>query len=252
VWIALLNTIIDIIRFLNNGSVLPNQSDEITKVKLHNDDIELYVDYFSFKNKYYYFSQISEQYSDVVSIENDILSNEVITVMNKPEPESSYLLLFLKLNEINESTYSYVMNMEQYTSLFKRYVFYYTEEELNCFIKWCCEDLKKDGISNLTEILERLRDVNKNSNEVRFLTRLLIKVPFFNPVFPKATISDFDKIVREKLNSAKRKKEIKDINDIFNKLIYSDVESISNLVYEGFMGGGLNGIYIQDNIDSEF
>ena len=62
--------------------------------------------------------------------------------------------------------------------------------------------------------------MNDESEPVQFLTRLLSKVPFFNPIFPKAVMNDFGEMVRQKIDGTrKQKKNVEMINDISYRTI---------------------------------
>ena len=78
--------------------------------------------------------------------------------------------------------------------------------------------------------------MDDESNEVQFLTRLLSKVPFFNPIFPKAVMNDFDKMVGQKIDGIrKQKKNVEMINEMFMKSIEEesfDVEVLSDMIYQ--------------------
>ena len=98
--------------------------------------------------------------------------------------------------------------------------------------------MKSQGVTSLTEVLEELNNIDQDSDQVNFLTRLLIKVPFLNPVFPKAVMNDFDKMVQKKIDSTRQKKDIEIINEIFVEAICDiepDIEKISVTIYEKLM-----------------
>lgn len=120
-------------------------------------------------------------------------------------------------------------------SFIKKYVFYYTEKELQCFEKWC-GSLKTNGNPMLDTALEAIQFLNDESEQVQFLTRLLSKVPFFNPIFPKAVMNDFGEMVRQKIEGIrKQKKNVEMINDMFIKLIEEtsfNVDVLSDMIYQ--------------------
>lgn len=88
----------------------------------------------------------------------------------------------------------------------------------------------------LDTVLEAVQFVNDESEQVQFLTRLLSKVPFFNPIFPKAVMNDFGEMVRQKIDGIrKQKKNVEMINDIFIKSIEEedfDAEVLSDMIYQ--------------------
>lgn len=48
--------------------------------------------------------------------------------------------------------------------------------------------------------MEEVQLLKDESEQVQFLTRLLSKVPFFNPIFPKAVMNDFGEMVNQKID----------------------------------------------------
>lgn len=236
----MINTIMNILRSLNEGTVITNQKDENTRVDLYSDSAELYIDYSGKESKYYFFSEfcMDKEWNDNLGeIEEVLINNDMYAVIGEPRPSDSYLILFWKVNEINDSIYPYIIEIEENEFFYKKYIFYYTENELNSFVKWY-NQMKSQGVTSLTEVLEELNNIDQDSDQVNFLTRLLIKVPFLNPVFPKAVMNDFDKMVQKKIDSTRQKKDIEIINEIFVEAICDiepDIEKISVTIYEKLM-----------------
>lgn len=54
----MINTILDIIRLLNDGNIVPMQKDEDTKIDLYNEKVQLFMDASGEESKYYYFSEL--------------------------------------------------------------------------------------------------------------------------------------------------------------------------------------------------
>lgn len=236
----MINNIMNILRSLNEGSVIPNQNDENTRVDLYDENTELYIDESGKKSKYYFFAEFyldKEMNDNLSEIEKVLINNDIYTVIGEPRPSDSYLILFWKVNEINDSIYPYIIEIEENEFFFKKYVFYYTENELNSFEKWYIE-MKSLGASSLTNLLEKLSNVGQDSDQMNFLTRILIKIPFLNPVFPKAIMNDFDKMVQKKIDMTRQKKDIEVINKIFVEAMNDvklDLEAISNSIYDKLM-----------------
>lgn len=249
----MIDTIIDIIRSLNAGNVLPLQRDAETKIDLYNDDVELYIDHSGNDKKYYYFAELKmddEKGDNLAQIEDILRNNEAFSVIGEPNPSDSYMILLWQVEYIDESIYPYVIKIEENEFFYKKYVFYYTEKELKSFLDWY-HTLAKKGISALTEILDALRFSDEESAQVSFLTRLLAKVPFFHPVFPKAVMNDFDKMVQQKINGIRQtqkekvdgtKQTQKEIVGIINNIFIeavdngnADIEKLSDKIYQKLM-----------------
>lgn len=135
----MIDVIIDIIRSLNEGNVLPFQKDAETKIDLYNKDVELYIDYSGNEKKYYYFAELKmddEKDDNLPQIEDILRNNEALAVIGEPNPSDSYMILLWQIENIDESIYPYVIKIEENEFFYKKYVFYYTGQELKSFMDW--------------------------------------------------------------------------------------------------------------------
>ena len=152
----MINTMLDIIRLLNEGSIVPMQKDQDTKIDLYNEKVQLFVDASGEENKYYYFSELEiddKNQDNLAEIEDVALNSDAYTVIEKPTPSDSYMILFWKVECIEERLYPDIIKIEENEFFYKKYVFYYTEKELQCFEKWC-RSLKTNGKPMLDTVLE--------------------------------------------------------------------------------------------------
>ena len=233
----MIDIIMDIIRLLNEGNVIPMQKDQNTKIDLYNDQVQLFVDSSGEEKKYYYFAEfaIDDEQDNLAQIEDVVLNSDVYTVIGKPKPSNSYMILLWKVEQIDESLYPYIIQIEENEFFYKKYVFYYTEKEQKCFSEWY-GTLNIDKKPVLDTVLEALQSLNDESDQMQFLTRLLSKVPFFNPIFPKAVMNDFGEMVRQKIDGTrKQKKNVEMINDMFIRSIEEasfNVEVLSDMIYQ--------------------
>ena len=186
--------------------MLPFKKDSETKIDLYNKDVELYIDYSGNEKKYYYFAELKmddEKDDNLPQIEDILRNNEALAVIGEPNPSDSYMILLWQIENIDESIYPYVIKIEENEFFYKKYVFYYTGQELKSFMDWY-HILSEKGSSDLTELLQELQSLDEGAVQVDFLTRLLAKVPFFNPVFPKAVMNDFDKMVQKRIDGIRQ------------------------------------------------
>ena len=112
----MISTILDIIRLLNGGSVIPMQKDKDTKIDLYNDKVQLFVDASGQESKYYYFSEFEidgENQDNLSEIEDVALNSDAYTVVEKPKPSDSYMILFWKVEHIEERLYPYNIKIEE-------------------------------------------------------------------------------------------------------------------------------------------
>ena len=212
--------------------------EQYKKIDLYNEKVQLFVDASGEKSKHYYFSEFEiddENQDNLAEIEDVALNSDAYTVIEKPTPSDSYMILFWKVGGIEERLYPDIIKIEENEFFYKKYVFYYTEKELQCFKKWC-SSLKTNGKPMLDTVLEEVQLLNDESEQVQFLTRLLSKVPFFNPIFPKAVMNDFGEMVRQKIDGIrKQKKNVEMINDMFIRSIEEtsfNVEVLSDMIYQ--------------------
>lgn len=85
----MINTILDIIRLLNDGNIVPMQKDEDTKIDLYNEKVQLFMDASGEESKYYYFSELEiddENQDNLAEIEDVALNSDAYTVIEKPTP----------------------------------------------------------------------------------------------------------------------------------------------------------------------
>lgn len=239
----MIKAIIDTIRSLNEGNVVPLQEGMNAKIDLYHDKIYLYIEPFGKEKKYYYFADFeidAEENDNLEQIESDLLNNEMFSNTEKPSPSDSYLILLWKVEGINESMNFHIMNIEENEFFYKKYIFYYTENELESFLKWY-KVLEDKGNGSLTKTLQELQNLSDESEEVSFLTRLLIKVPFLKPVFPKAVMDDFNIMVEQRIDGIRQKGQkatVKKINDILMESMNKgsiDIDALSLDIYQKLM-----------------
>ena len=87
----MINTILDIIRLLNDGNIVPMQKDEDTKIDLYNKKVQLFMDASGEESKYYYFSELEiddENQDNLAAIEDVALNSDALNLlMGNSRPE---------------------------------------------------------------------------------------------------------------------------------------------------------------------
>lgn len=240
-----MKAIIDIIKELNGGCVIENVNDDISEHSLGTEECRLFVD----NKKYYYFSNyiiIDEDFDNMLDIENYTINNmQAYYNIKKPVPHSSYLTLFYEVPEINDEVYKKVISLEENEFLFKKYVFYYTKEEYNSFVKWYAHqklsgNIKIDDILNIANLSEQI-----HNTEIQFLLRLFIKIPFVKLNFKQAVLSDFGILLNQQLDGMRQNKnEIIELNNKLNSMISANEtdEEIVERLFNEVIGGELDEI----------
>lgn len=225
------NEILDIIRIINGGNILNGIDDKNSK-KLINDKNELYI---SNTGNYYFFSKSIDDNNivNISDIEYAIQENELFNCVEKPKPSDSYLIMIWKVDKIDESIYPIIIETEENEFLFKKYVFYYTEEEIQQCKHWLTYTYGNNVITT-TQLLNDLKTI-EGKPEYQFLTRLLIKLPYIELSFEKIEHKEFQSYVSKQLNGIqknKNKDEILSLNEKLNLLLQQfDDEQISEKLF---------------------
>ncbi|MDO0825866.1 ABC-three component system middle component 1 [Desulfosporosinus nitroreducens] len=230
-----INEILSIIRTLNNGSVLSNQKDIDTKKELYSDMAQLFIN--EIDMKYYFFASFSTEkdnfeISNMGEIEKITINNtETYKAIDTPTPNSSYLVLFWEVPSIDESIYRHIIKLEENEFFFKKYVFYYTSEELKAFKKWFSEKISFNK-GDIKTILNEISNEDFEKPEICFILRLLIKIPFFDLPFPKAVLQDFDEIVQNKILVIRGNngKKIKDLNEMLTQTLSMETQNLNEII----------------------
>ena len=157
-------------------------------------------------------------------------------------PQDTYLILFSKVQSLNEKNYKKIIKVEENEFCYKKYVCYYIESEIDALRK------KNDDIFKyMSNFFSRFPDHNK-SDEFSLLYRMIIKIPIIKMEFEKKELDDFFELyntVRKETQSF----SINEINEMENK-IFSKIsednkldERINDLVeelIENIYGGDIN------------
>lgn len=216
---------LDIVSVLNNGSVIFNDEENKSEIKLGLDNLRLYFT----KNKYYF---ISEFKGNLTEIEKNIFENEIIKTFSSRKPNNSYLILLYNVRSISNDVYKEVIKLEENEFFYKKYVLYYTDSEFTDFMDWW-NRIDKKALQVL--LSDENLDPNTTENHIKFLFRLLIKTPFVHLKFSKTKMANFDDLLDKKLqNITANKSEVNEIYKYLSKnLVHFNAKEISdNLLKE--------------------
>lgn len=192
-------------------------------------------------DKYYYFSDFGskEGENSLSSLEEEILFCNNIEIV----PRKTYLVLFYEVEEINETVFKKIIEIEENEYFYKKYMFYFTRTELRAFTNWYAKmgSPSADTLINNGYIHENMTDI-----EVQFLLRLLIKVPIIKYKYKKAELSDFDSIFSSKISKGRgtSREVLMELNNEILLLLSEnerELEISVNEFYEKHIGG-LNGL----------
>lgn len=228
--IRMLDSFVKIISTLNEGNVIYQTDSKDSEIILGNSKIKLY----TANNKFYFLSEYNDDYN---IIEDSIKGNDVVSQLEEQKPNNSYLILFYKIEEFNEQISKKIIKLEENEFFYKKYIFYYTQEEFESFKEWF--DLKK--FNSLSEILELSEcDPKSESLYMNFLLRLIIKIPFLNVRFKKIELENFDAILSDQLNRVRQNRD--EIQTLFEyltqKLDVLQTEEVAQSLFSYVVGGG--------------
>lgn len=231
------NEIINLVKELNNSSIISNITDE-ESVILDNNFMFLKGNYSKYYCVFdYKFNNINNEESIanhmLSEIENDIIGNELI----KQIPANLiYSIIILKVNQINEELYKTIIKIEEDEYFSRKYVFYYNEEELNAFNSW----REKCKLNSFESLLNHKENANllENKNDsmgLKFMLRLLVKLPFVKANIESTCINDFDEELNSQINKIKNENERNSIRKISMQIFdYIDERENINKAIEDY------------------
>jgi len=190
------NELFKILSRMNGGSILSGQADDFTRKNLFSDAASLFID--EMDNKYYFFAEyiIDGESDNFYLIQEATIRNKEAFGDEKVNPSDAYLIMFWKVDEINESIYSKVIKFEEDEMFYKKYLIYYTEEELNALIS----RLDEYKEPNLKKIIEDISTKEKLDDAWKLAIRIMTKIPFWNMEFPSAVMEDFEEKVEKSIS----------------------------------------------------
>jgi hypothetical protein len=232
---TMINEIINIIRTLNSGCVIPKQKDIYTKKELYSEEAQLFIN--ELDSKYYFFTSFyadkeNYQISNLGEIEKITIKNaDAYKLIDPPTPNSSYLMLIWEVDSIDESIYSHIIKLEENEFFFKKYVFYFTTEEFKAFKNWYSQKVTANK-GDIVAILNEISNEDFEKPEICFLLRLLIKIPFLPLPFPKAVLQDFDLIVQNKISLPRSESgiKIKEMDELISKTLSIGTLSLDEMI----------------------
>lgn len=232
----ILDEFVSIIASLNNGTVISGIDNSDTEILAGEGNLKFYCT----NHKYYFLSEYQNNY-DI--IEKNIRNNKIVKSIKDIRPNNSYLVLFYKVNSFDEEISKKIIRLEENEFFFKKYVFYYTEEENESFIEW----FNKRPEKSLSNIL-KTEECSPESVDLymQFLLRLIIKIPFLNLEFRKMELENFDDLLNCQLDRIRNNK--KDIHKIFNRLTNELGNRSTDEIAENLLSEILGGIEDENKI----
>ena len=212
-----LKSFLDIIRSINNGSVITADKDDNTQLPIPSDKITVFRQLLPNGVKYLFFSLYtndgSEEFAATFSeIENvAIFQRDDWAQGEAIKASDSYLILFWHVPAIDTAVLKKVIELEDNEFYFKKYVFYYTTNEYEEFVKWYKDNRQKGSI---VELLQGIETEFIKTPAIKFLTRLLIKVPCLTLPFQACELPNFDHLVDEQIRSIRDASVRENVNTV--------------------------------------
>lgn len=202
---------------MNGGSILSGQPDDLARKELFSNDASLFID--EKDNKYYFFAEyiLDDDTDNYHLIQKATIQNKEAFGNEKVNPSDAYLILFWKVDKINESVYSKVIKFEEDEMFYKKYLIYYTDEELCALIA----KLKEYEEVNLQKIIEDISIEGESVDAWKLAIRIMTKIPFWELKFPSAIMENFEEKVEYSIN---RTAKNKDTNSILELKHFIDME----------------------------
>lgn len=231
--VVIMNEFINMLSKLNGGNLFAGQENSYIEINLHSKISKLFVD--RFDDKFYFFAEyLSDGHKDNWNqIQKDTVYNIEVFGKNKPNPSDSYLILFWKINKVDDVIYSKIIDIEENEFFYKKYVLYYTQEEYDALNKW----LTQEEDLNIEKVLAILAaEADEMSLYAKLLVRIIIKIPFWTLDFPSAVLEDFDHMVDEKISKMHNasKTEIQKMKEfIVNN--YADANTLADAIFSEYL-----------------
>lgn len=160
-------------------------------------------------------------------------------------PQDTYLILFTNIESAAEDKYKEIILVEENEFRYKKYVCYYTDEEIM--------DLKDNTTNVITNEIWSDSNLLDKSEAYNLLYRIIIKVPIIKMAFQKKELEEFDTIYQEIRESGKRitgnftAEEIVSMEKVILPHIPEDVDMIKDQA--GIFANNLIGKVFGDELD---
>ena len=232
--------LLELLSKMNGGNILPGQSDDITERNLFSEDVSLYID--TKDNKFYFIAEYNktDDTDNYSLIEKATIYNHEAFGDVRINPSDAYLILFWKVDDIDESVYSDVIRIEEDEMFYKKYLIYYTDEELDALI----EKLKDYDEVTLQTIIEDISNEEELANGWKLAIRIMTKIPFWPLVFPSAVMEDFEDKVEQYIYRAAKNIDVNAIMELKHYIDEGDceVEKLVDGLLTNYLGDFFDGI----------
>ncbi|MBC2080468.1 hypothetical protein HCA99_14655 [Listeria booriae] len=217
---------------MNNTSFIMNSiqkfdlmDGEWEKFNLEFGEVNVFSAEDSFKRYYFYGINQGSLQDNFCLIDKALEEREII-------PQDTYLTMFYKVKEITPEMIKEIIPIEENEFRFKKYVFYYTENEI---------EKTRDNIDNFFRqniwTNTDLKDL-KNPTSL-FLQRLAIKVPIIKLNFEREEVQGYDYFFNKEITGIRKEREmIKVIDKQINELLQQerDMENIIQHIIKDIYG----------------
>ncbi len=226
--------LLQILSKMNGGSVLSNQPDNLAKRDLFSNDVSLFID--EKDNKHYFFAEynLEGNTDNYHLIQRATIQNQEAFGNSRVNPSDAYLILFWKVDEINDFVYSRVIKFEENEMFYKKYLIYYTEEELSALTA----KLNEYEEVNLQKLIEDISSGEVDAIDWKLAIRIMTKIPFWSLTFPSAVMGKFEEMVEQSINNTTNNTDIDAILELkhFIDRKPCEVDEMVDKIFLKYMG----------------
>lgn len=177
-------------------------------------------------NNYFCIFEANEEVEDtekiVANIEKSCREN---MILSKIKPQFIYAIVILRTSYAEDKLYKKIIEIEENEYFCKKYVFYYSDDEVNKFKAWAKKN-NKNTFNELINLESNNKDINKsdqNAIALKFMLRMIIKFIFIKVCIGSKELISFDKELTIQL--AKIREE-----DVNKNLIMFSEENLDKLI----------------------
>lgn len=218
---------------MNEGSLFDDVKNAEVEIDLHNDAARLFFN--PIDKKYYFFAEYlaNEDGDNYAAIQGATIGNKEVYGADKFSPSDTYLILFWNVEKIDETLYSKVIQIEEEEMFYKKYVIYFTDDEMSELENYLCT---QNDIS-IKSIIDYISDEeNELSQASKLVIRILTKIPFWRLTFPKAELEDYDTNVKLAISRMQRdNSRIIQIKNYIDDSI-DEPDTISDHLFNEYLG----------------
>lgn len=230
-----MNKYLELLRTINGGNVFFEDEGPYVVKNIVGENIVLCSDPRDAKNYFFAKYNFTGETDNMLEIEDNTTNNMELFDGKRPNPSDSYLILFWQVPEINEGVLAKVVEIEENEFFYKKYVIYFTKEELDEFNNW----IEEQSYVDITKILKAISDEkDKISSKFQFALRIFSKIPFYYFDFQQDELKGVEDLVSQRIKGLSS--EVNELYNYLEELLITDLNVSDELIdemYEKYVMG---------------